>query len=279
MAKMEVMRENYIAVQGWMIKDLHLKGNELIIYACIYGFSQTENQVFGGSLQYLADWTNTTKRSVMNCLKSLTEKGLIVKDKRIIDGVKTCEYHAKKFTEVVKNFPYPMEKSSMGVVKNFHHPMEKSSMGGGENFSPNNIDYYNIYILNNIKNIVDYLNKKLGSKYSYKSKKTQDCIKARFNEIDGLTVEDFYTVIDKQYQKWSGTEMAQYLRPETLFGNKFESYLNAPMNRKKSQSKSYDTDEFFEAAIERAYEEMGKESHAEDPQKENHKEVAKYEHE
>lgn len=218
MAESKVIRENYIALQGWMLRDLNLKGNELIIYACIYGFSQAENQVFSGSLQYLADWTNTTKRSAMNCLQSLTEKGYIIKTDKIINGVKFCEYRAKNFTEVVKNFPYPMEKSSMG---------------GSEKSSPNNIASNNL--LDNIKNIILYLNDKIGAKYSYKSKKTQDCIKARFNEIDGLTVEDFYTVIDKQYKKWSGTDMAQYLRPETLFGNKFESYLNAPMTTEKQQ--------------------------------------------
>jgi uncharacterized phage protein (TIGR02220 family) len=229
MAESKVIRENYISLQGWMIRDLELKGNELIIYACIYGFSQAENQVFSGSLQYLADWTNTTKRNVMNCLQSLTEKGYIVKTDKIINGVKFCEYYAKNFTEVVKNVPYPMEKSSMG---------------GSEKISPNNIDSYNL--LNNIKDIIYYLNSKIGSKYSYKSKKTQDCIKARFNEIDGLTVEDFYAVIDKQYKKWSGTDMAQYLRPETLFGNKFESYLNAPTNTiEKRQANTNSTDDFM----------------------------------
>lgn len=236
MAESKVSRENYISVQGWMVRDLQLKGNELIIYACIYGFSQAENQVFSGSLQYLADWTNTTKRSVLNCLQSLTEKGYIVKNEKIINGVKFCEYYAKNFTGVVKNFPYPVEKSSMG---------------GGEKISPNNIVSNNL--IDNIKDIIYYLNEKLGSKYSYKAKKTQDCIKARFNEIDGLTVEDFYKVIDKQYDKWSGSDMAQYLRPETLFGNKFESYLNAPEKVKGGTSGgSFDTDDFFNAAVKRS---------------------------
>ena len=243
MAESKVIRENYISLQGWMIRDLQLKGNELIIYACIYGFSQAENQVFSGSLQYLADWTNTTKQSVVNCLKSLTEKGYIVKSDKIINGVKFCEYYAKNLNE---------------VYKNFEHPIQNSLMGGIKKDLPNNIDSNNL--LNNIKNIIEYLNSKLGSKYSYKSSKTQTCIKSRFNEIDGLTVEDFYTVIDKQYKKWSGTDMAQYLRPETLFGNKFESYLNAPTNagEKQSASKSYDTDEFFETALRRSYNELTK---------------------
>jgi uncharacterized phage protein (TIGR02220 family) len=229
MAESKVIRENYISLQGWMIIDLQLKGNELIIYACIYGFSQAENQVFSGSLQYLADWTNTTKQSVVNCLKSLTEKGYIVKTDKIINGVKFCEYYAKDLNEVYKNFEYPMQKSLTGGI-------QKSLT--------NNIDSNNL--LNNIKDIIYYLNSKIGSKYSYKSKKTQDCIKARFNEIDGLTVEDFYTVIDKQHKKWSGTDMAQYLRPETLFGNKFESYLNAPTNTtEKRQANTNSTDDFM----------------------------------
>lgn len=43
---------------------------------------------------------------------------------------------------------------------------------------------------------------------------------------EGFSVEDFKTVIDKKYNDWKGTEWEKYLRPETLFGAKFESYLN-----------------------------------------------------
>lgn len=73
--------------------------------------------------------------------------------------------------------------------------------------------------------IVDYLNQKAGSNYRAKTAKTQSFIKARLNE--GFTEEDFKTVIDKKCAEWIGTEWEKYLRPETLFGNKFEAYLNA----------------------------------------------------
>lgn len=138
MAESKVKRDNYIAVQGWMITELGLKGNELIIYACIWGFSQAENQTFTGSLQYLADWTNSTKRSVITCLKSLVDKGLLVKKENTINGVKFCEYYATKFTT---------------VVKKVHQGSEKSSMGGSEESSPNNIAINNIAD-NNRDNIV-----------------------------------------------------------------------------------------------------------------------------
>lgn len=72
--------------------------------------------------------------------------------------------------------------------------------------------------------IVAYLNAKLGTHYKPKSRDTLKRITARLRE--GFAVEDFKTVIDKKAAAWQGTEFSQYLRPETLFGTKFEGYLN-----------------------------------------------------
>lgn len=75
--------------------------------------------------------------------------------------------------------------------------------------------------------IIDYLNRKTNSHYRPTSKATRRLIKARYNE--GFTDIDFKTVIDKKCAEWlQDGNMAQYLRPETLFGTKFEAYLNQP---------------------------------------------------
>lgn len=74
------------------------------------------------------------------------------------------------------------------------------------------------------KEIVDYLNQETGSRYKHTSKKTQSLIRARFN--DGFTLDDFKKVIDIKTAEWKDTDMSKFLRPETLFGTKFESYLN-----------------------------------------------------
>lgn len=75
--------------------------------------------------------------------------------------------------------------------------------------------------------IIDYLNRKTNSHYRPTSKATRRLIKARYNE--GFTDIDFKTVIDKKCAEWlHDSNMAQYLRPETLFGTKFEAYLNQP---------------------------------------------------
>ena len=87
------------------------------------------------------------------------------------------------------------------------------------------------------KSIVEHLNQQAGTHYKPSSKKTQTCIHARLNE--GFTLDDFKTVIDKMCAKWKGTEMEQYLRPETLFGTKFEGYLNANIIAKKPKQNSF----------------------------------------
>lgn len=73
--------------------------------------------------------------------------------------------------------------------------------------------------------ITDYLNEKAGSQFRSSTKKTQSLIKARFNE--GFKIDDFKRVIDIKTNEWlNNKDMSKYLRPETLFGTKFESYLN-----------------------------------------------------
>lgn len=86
-----------------------------------------------------------------------------------------------------------------------------------------------------VSEVISYLNKKLNTRYRVSNKVTQKHIGARMKE--GFTLEDFKTVIDKKCAEWKGGEMEQYLRPETLFGSKFEGYLNAKINTK--QAKTY----------------------------------------
>ena len=77
----------------------------------------------------------------------------------------------------------------------------------------------------NVKEIVEYLNSAIGSHYKPSVEKTRTFIRARLRE--GFTVDDFKTVIDKKTKAWLGNrEMQKFLRPETLFGTKFEGYLN-----------------------------------------------------
>lgn len=80
------------------------------------------------------------------------------------------------------------------------------------------------------KTIVDYLNTVCKTKYRSTGQKTKDLIKARIN--DGFTTDDFKKVIDVKAAEWLNSDMSKFLRPETLFSNKFEGYLNQKIENK-----------------------------------------------
>lgn len=89
---------NFIAIQGWMVNDLKLKGNKLFIFAIVHGFTQgLEGQTYNGSLSYLADWTNSTKQGVIKALKELERDGLIVGIRDKENSTKTVRYYTTKF--------------------------------------------------------------------------------------------------------------------------------------------------------------------------------------
>lgn len=75
-----------------------------------------------------------------------------------------------------------------------------------------------------VEEIIACLNEAAGTQYKPSTPKTRTLIQARLNE--GFTVDDFKTVIDNMASRWGNdSDMRQYLRPQTLFGTKFESYL------------------------------------------------------
>ena len=80
------------------------------------------------------------------------------------------------------------------------------------------------------KAVLSKLNGLCGTRYKATSEKTKGLVKARMNE--GFTLSDFETVIEKKTAEWTGTEYEKFLRPETLFGPKFESYLNQKSTKK-----------------------------------------------
>ena len=87
-------------------------------------------------------------------------------------------------------------------------------------------DVNNIYM-----EIISYLNNKSGKRFSYKNQQTKKYINARIKE--GYILDDFKKVIDIKCLKWLNSSMEDYLRPQTLFSNKFEGYINETLKTKK----------------------------------------------
>ena len=93
-----------------------------------------------------------------------------------------------------------------------------------------------------IAEIITYLNNQTNANYKASSKKTKELIKVRFNE--GFQLEDFFKVIDIKTAEWRNDPvMSKYLRPETLFGPKFESYRNQKSGKKKYTEEDFNLDD------------------------------------
>lgn len=91
-----------------------------------------------------------------------------------------------------------------------------------------------------VKSTIEYLNLKANTNYKSTTTKTIALINARVKE--GFTLEDFKKVIDNKCKTWLKTDYEKYLRPETLFGTKFEGYLNENVNSDNSSKSKWDYD-------------------------------------
>jgi uncharacterized phage protein (TIGR02220 family) len=172
----------------------------------------------------------------------LSEEDMIAicgeRDKRIFDKFAVDEnglyYNERMDEEIIRRAKYTEALRSNGskggrpskpkenLLDNQQDNLSDMQLG---NQLGNQLRNRNININTNvIKDIIEYLNTKLGTKYKSNAEYINKHINARLNE--GFTLEDFKTVINKKYDEWAGTEMDKFLRPETLFGTKFQQYLN-----------------------------------------------------
>ena len=194
---MEIKKESFFTVQAFMVNELKLKGNELLIYAIIFGFSQAENQFFTGSLNYLASWCGiSSKTTVKTILNNLIDKGLLEKEDIYKNGVKYCKY--KALTEI-KSISIPADenkknckgisKIDMGYINNCY--------GGISEIVPNNID---IHIDNKIENIIDYNNDLMKIKQWFEENKI-DFSKKHQDKVLKLLKNNSLTFILSTFQK------------------------------------------------------------------------------
>ena len=161
----KIKNENFIAIQGFMVKELGLTGNELIAYALVYGFSQDDESEFKGSLNYVAEWLNCSRTTAFNLLNKLADDGFIKKTEKTINGVKFCNYSATKpnneelkeikLRKQIRKEREKLERSSKKLntcSKNLNRCSKKLNEGVQK------VDTHN----NNIDNIKDSISETIG---------------------------------------------------------------------------------------------------------------------
>lgn len=228
----------WIPKEIWL--DDRLSALEKVIFVEIDSLDKSERGCWASN-EYFAGFCQCSVRTVSAAIKKLTDLGYIFLQS--FDGRK--RELRSKFTKL----PSSVEDFSEQGSKNCEAGLQNLLQNNTYNKTKNNIvNNNNIVRKETAKpsveqqaastthkkydDIILYLNQKAGTRYRASTPKTQRLLHARLSE--GFTLADFRTVIDKKCAEWNGSDMAQYLRPETLFGTKFESYLNAPVRERKT---------------------------------------------
>lgn len=198
-----------------------------------------------------------TEKTIRKGLVRLTESGYLIKDSRnngwLIDSGKI--YGNERENLPVQTVEFPETNGKISLCKKEEESTKEEDKNNKQEYIYNNI------ILKETENekereikerekddaapkpekptaaekperftaeyreIIGYLNEKTGKRFSATSRVNQGHMSARLKE--GFTVEDFKHVIDVKCFQWKDdAKMAKFLRPETLFGTKFDRYLN-----------------------------------------------------
>lgn len=216
----------WIPKEIWLSTDL--KVMEKLILVEIDSLDN-EDGCFASN-EHFSKFFSLSKNRCSEIIKSLEKKGYIKIDYIYQKGSKAI---SRRVIRCVRNID--------GGIRNIDNPIRKTEEGYSENREDNNTSFNNTFSnTSNKKDIVEqssttplpyeeivqYLNQKTNKNFKHTSKVTQRHIRARLAE--GFTVSDFKQVIDKKCSDWlRDQKMKEYLRPETLFGTKFESYLNS----------------------------------------------------
>ena len=216
----------WIPKEIWLSTDL--KVMEKLILVEIDSLDN-EDGCFASN-EHFSKFFSLSKNRCSEIIKSLEKKGYIKIDYIYQEGSKAI---SRRVIRCVRNID--------GGIRNIDNPIRKTEEGYSENREDNNTSFNNTFSnTSNKKDIVEqssttplpyeeivqYLNQKTNKNFKHTSKVTQRHIRARFAE--GFTVNDFKQVIDNKCNDWlRDQKMKEYLRPETLFGTKFESYLNS----------------------------------------------------
>lgn len=217
----------YIVIPATVIYDTNLSANAKIMYGLISGLTNEKGYCWASN-KYFAEKIGVSKTAVSLWIKNLKDAGYI-----------TVEFEYRDESKEVEMRKIWIVKNELATIPTINNTSAEAKPAKEEKYT------------DEIKEIIDYLNNKIGSNYRYKTESTNKLIRARLNE--GFTVDDFKQVINTKCAGWiNDPKMSGYLRPSTLFGNKFEQYLNekvkqsaqSQVTRKEWDGKFYSDEKF-----------------------------------
>ena len=230
----KTFNKNYYAIIPANVRyDKNLTPNAKLLYGEITALCNEKGYCWANN-SYFSELYGVSKKTISNWISSLDERGFIKSEMIYKENSKEIKERRLYITRMEKDFVTYGRNVLNPTEENFHTPMEEKVKDNNTSFnntSNNTRDIKDIVEHSPTEpipyqEVVEYLNQKTGKNFKHTSKVTQRHIRARLAE--GFTVSDFKQVIDKKCSDWlRDQKMKEYLRPETLFGTKFESYLNS----------------------------------------------------
>ena len=227
----------YGLVPRSIMRDPDLSFQAKAIYSYLASFAGNTGKAFP-STSLMSKELNMAKDTLFKYLKELKEKEVITVERERTDKG-TFDRNIYYLHNEVKKTPSPNLPDT--VKPDTDKPDTVNYDTNSNNLNSNNLNSNNKDIYSSAKakqqipykEIIEYLNLKTNKNYKHTASGNKKLIKARWNE--NYTLEDFKKVIDIKVSQWEGNiEMQQYLRPRTLFGVKFDDYLNEEMPKGKS---------------------------------------------
>ena len=227
----------WIPAEFWLDENLSIM--EVVLLTEINSLDN-EKGCFASNA-YLSNFFGLSKGRISQLVNQLKDKGYItVKYQREGKQIKQRVIRVVSQLNRGINFPkQPIKNPKQGYLENVK---ENST---SINNTVNSTDIYSQAepdgVAEKTKTIVGYLNEKTDSHYKATTPKTKQLVQARLKE--GFSVDDFKTVIDKKTATWlKDSKMNKYLRPLTLFGTKFEDYLNEKVKGQPDKNDPYYTE-------------------------------------
>lgn len=177
---------------------------------------------FYSTIENVKESTTLSDKRQRSALNTLKDAGIVDVKLAGLPAKRYIKINEKQLAAFLLNSDCANGETSSANLEELETPKRQGNNNNSNNNKNNNKE---LYIA-----VLDYLNEKAGTNYRASSKATQQHIKARLAE--GFKLDDFHTVIDKKCAEWLGTDFEKYLRPSTLFGSKFENYLNGKQQTK-----------------------------------------------
>ena len=237
----DILKDGYGYSPKRVMRDATLSVEAKAIYAYLASFADNEGKAYPG-IELMCHELNMGENRFHKYKKQLIDKGYItISRERKENGWSNNIYYLQGYSVTRQFEGIRIEGIQIEGIRNegtIITSLNKTSLNNTNinkkdivEQKPDPIPY---------REIIEYLNQKAGKNFKYTAAGNKKVIKARWNE--GYTLDQFKQVIDNKVQDWMHDEkMNQYLQPSTLFGQKFDQYLNQISKQKKESENEYES--------------------------------------